>query len=81
MSNLNVSAFGLSVGAGWKRPEDLRWADLRSSLETIIDITAVGLVVGIDEVHEASRSELHDFGNEFQHVTRAPDGPPPSTPT
>ena len=67
---MNASVIGIGGGVGWDNPDDdLRWGDLRSALEHMVTRTN-GLLVTIDEVHEASRTELHELGNAFQHLAR-----------
>jgi hypothetical protein len=70
LNSVHASVIGIGGGLGWDNPDDdLRWGDLRSALEHMATRTN-GLLVTIDEVHEASRVEIHELGNAFQHLAR-----------
>ena len=71
ITSVNASVIGIGGGVGWDNPadDDLRWGDLRTALEHMVTRTN-GLLVTIDEVHEASRTEIHELGNAFQHLAR-----------
>lgn len=70
VSSVHASVIGVGGGASWDNPDDdLRWGDLRSALEHMVRRTN-GLLVTVDEVHEASRTEIHELGNAFQHLAR-----------
>jgi hypothetical protein len=54
ITSVNASVIGIGGGVGWDNPDDdLRWGDVRTALEHMVTRTN-GLLVTIDEVHEAS---------------------------
>lgn len=70
LNSVQASIIGIGGGVGWDNPDDdLRWGDLRSALEHVTRRTN-GLLVTVDEVHEASRTDIHELGNALRHLAR-----------
>ena len=67
---VQASVIGIGGSVGWDNPgDDLHWGDLRSALEHVTNRTN-GLLITVDEVHEATRDEIHELGNALQHLAR-----------
>ena len=65
-----AGAFGVS--ASWETlatPEGL--VTLRRALERLLDVSETGLLITIDEFHEATRDEVQEIANTLQHLYRA----------
>ena len=71
VTSVQASVIGIGGSVGWDNPaDDLRWGDLRTALEHVTNRTKNGLLVTVDEVHETSRTDIHELGNALQHLAR-----------
>jgi hypothetical protein len=66
-AGVSVLGSGGSVQVAPPRPAA---STLRGSLEALLDVQDNGLLVTVDEIHDASSSELKEIGNTAQHLQR-----------
>lgn len=69
-----VSVAGVGVGASWQQPDEHRLSTLRDDLERVLDLdrdAPEGVLLSIDEIHEATTQEIAEIANAIQHLDRA----------
>lgn len=67
----SVKAFGVSASADWEYEDDDRLSTVRTAMRTVLERRECsGLLLTVDEVHEASKEEIHEVGNAVQHLMR-----------
>jgi AAA ATPase domain len=65
------SVLGVGGGVTWGEPEDQATPTLRSVLDDVLRRSTVrGVLLSIDEIHEATRDEIQELGNAVQHLER-----------
>lgn len=69
-----VGVAGVSVGASWQPNDRQPLRTLRDDLERVLDLgehAPAGVLLSIDEIHEATRDEIAEIANAIQHLDRA----------
>jgi len=66
----SVSAFGASVGLEAQSPVPSSVTSVRDVLATVAQAEDNGVLVTIDEIHQASARALNEIGNAAQHLHR-----------
>jgi len=67
----SVGAFGVSASADWEYEDNARLSTVRTAMRSVLERRdCSGLLITVDEVHEASRDEIHEVGNAVQHLIR-----------
>jgi hypothetical protein len=66
-AGVSVLGSGASIQLDADRPAA---STLRGALDSLLDLEVNGLLLTIDEIHDASSSELKEVGNAAQHMLR-----------
>ncbi len=67
----SISAASLGASIDWENTSPTGLVTVRNALRDVVEASAGnGLLVTVDEVHEATRNEIHELGNAVQHLTR-----------
>jgi hypothetical protein len=64
----------VSAGRSWETVDRPQLRTLRDDLEAVLALESgrpAGVLLSIDEIHEATRDDVHEIGNAIQHLERA----------
>ncbi len=71
LKGVSGSVLGVGGGVTWSETEDHTTPTLRTVLEEVLTRKSVrGVLLSIDEIHEATRDEIQELGNAVQHLER-----------